>query len=513
MSNSSKVIINTGVSYASLLVLMVLGLVTVRLVLQALGEVDYGIYVLVAGVVTMLDILSSNMTNTSMRYLAYSLGKKDKEEVYVTFNSTIYIHYLIGIISIVILELGGIIMFKYIVNIPSDRITDAEIIYQFMIASTFISIISVPYDAVTNAHEKIWFLSICNVLLGVLKLGLVLFLLVFSGNRLVIYGLGILIIQIIMRVVKVVYAKRHFVECKKVMRSRMDKRRIKEILSFTGWNLFGSIAALGAGQFRSLIINYFFGVRLNAAEGVSGQVGKPLNMIVTSMTKAINPQIMKSEGGDDRGRMHYLVEMGAKYSSFLFALLGIPVFIEIPYLFEIWLDKVPEFAEIFCRITIMCMLLEKLTFQLSHAISAVGNIRNYQVASSVGNLIYLPIAFVFFKMGYSPVTIYWLFFLSIILNAIIRFYYGKTVAGIEPVDYINTAIIPVAIPMLVSSLLSYVVFRVVPYGILNLISVTITFCSIFSILFWFFGMGKKERERWRGIFMQSINKIKAFRKK
>lgn len=507
MSNSSKIIINTVVSYASLLVLMVLGLVTVRLVLQALGEVDYGIYVLVAGVVTMLDILSSNMTNTSMRYLAYSLGKKDSEDVYITFNSTILIHYIIGLISIAILEVGGIIMFNYIVNIPPERIADAKVIYQFMIASTFISIISVPYDAVTNAHEKIWFLSICNVLLGVLKLCLVLFLLAFSGDRLIAYGLGLLLIQIVMRIIKVIYAKQHFSECRKVSRSMVEKDRIKEILSFTGWNLFGSIAALGAGQFRSLIINYFFGVRLNAAEGVSNQVGKPLNMIVTSMTKAINPQIMKSEGGDDRGKMHYLVEMGAKYSSYLFALLGIPVFIEIPYLFEIWLDKVPEFAQIFCRITIACMLLEKLTFQLSHAISAVGNIRNYQVASSIGNLIYLPLAFVMFKLGYSPSTIYWLSILSIVLNAIIRLYYGKSVAGIEPIVYIKTAIIPVILPMIAASALSYIVCRIIPYGFWNLLAVTAVFCSSFSILFWKFGMSRKERERWRGLLSKMLLRV------
>ena len=508
MRNRNRIILNTAVSYASLLIMMVLGLITVRVVLQALGEVDYGIYVLVAGIVTMLDILSSDMTNTSMRYLAYSLGRKDKNDVFVTFNSTIIIHYIIGAISVLILEIGGAIIFGYIANIPPDRIADAKIIYQFMVITTFVSIISVPYDAVTNAHEKIWFLSICNVVNNALKLVMVCLLLLYPGSRLVLYGLGILIIQILMRVIKVIYAKRHFVECRRVQRNHFDKDRIKEILSFTGWNLFSSISAVGAGQLRSLVINYFFGVRLNAAEGVSGQVRKPLNMMVTSMTKAINPQIMKSEGGEDRSRMHYLVEMGAKYSSFLFALLGVPVFIEIPFLFDIWLENTPEFAEVFCRITILGMLLEKTTFQLTQAITAVGKIRNFQIASVIGNLIYLPIAFVLFKMGYHPVTIYWLSLFSILLNALIRFYYGKKIVGISPAGFIKTSILPLLFPLLISTVLSVVTYKVIPIGFLNLIAVFSVFCISFVILFFFIGMNTQEREQWKGMLKGYTKKIK-----
>ena len=443
MNNSNKIILNTGVTYIALLLRLAIGLLSVRFVLQALGQEDYGIYIIVGGIVALLDILNTNMSNTSMRYLAYSLGNKDKVDILVTFNSTLIIHYLIGFVTILVLELGGIPMLEYVVNIPNEKMVDARIIYQFMVVTTFITIIAVPYDALINAHERIWVLSLLDVLHSCLTLSTALLLLVYQGDRLIMYGFCLLLLQVLMRVVKVTYAKRKFEECRRFRKDCIDKMRIKSIVSFTGWNLFGSLAALGAGQLRSIVVNYFFGVRLNAAEGVSRQVNQPLSMMASSMTRAINPQIMKSEGGDNRERMKFIVEIGAKYSSFLFALFGIPVFIEAPYIFEVWLKEVPEFAVVFCQITILCALCEKFTFQITQAISAVGNIKWSQVTGSVANLIYLPVAFLMFSAGYSPVTIYYLSFISIVLNALTRFYYGKKVAGVIPMHYLRNAVIPV----------------------------------------------------------------------
>lgn len=507
MKNSNKVILNTAVTYVALLIKLVIGVFTVRLVLQALGEEDYGVYVIVGGIVALLDILNSNMSNTSMRYLAFSLGSKETDDIVVTFNSTLAIHYFIGLLSVLVLEIGGWIMLEYVVNVPPEKMVDARIIYQFMVITTFISIIAVPYDAIINAHEKIWILSLFDVLIGCLSLGIALFLLVYPGDRLIMYGLCLLLLQVFIRVLKVTFAKKHFPECRKFKKESIKKERIKGILSFTGWNLFGSIAALGAGQLRSIIINFFFGVRLNAAEGVARHVNKPLNMMVTSMTRAINPQIMKSEGGEDHKRMMFIVEIGAKYSSFLFALFGIPILLEAPFLFKIWLKDVPEYAVIFCQMTIICALFEKFTFQITQAISAVGNIKEFQVVGAFANLIYLPIAFFMFKAGFPPVTIYYLFFLSIILNSIIRLYYGNKIAGIIPIEFLRSSVFPVLVPLVVAFVLAFGLRWVMHQGFLRLVLVTIFFCVGFILLFWYIGMNGNERKRWLGLLKQIVDKV------
>lgn len=511
MNNSNKIILNTAVTYVALLLRLVISLFSVRLILQALGEEDYGVYVIVGGIVTLLDILNNNMSNTSMRYLAYSLGNKNQNDIVITFNSTVAIHYIIGIISIVILEIGGWIMLEYVVNVPAEKMIDARIIYQFMVITAFITIIAVPYDAVINAHEKIWVLSSLDVVHSTLTLGVALFLMVFQGDRLIMYGLCLLLLQVLMRVLKVTYAKRHFAECRKFNRDGISKERIKSILSFTGWNLLGSVAGLGVGQLRSIIINYFFGVRLNAAEGVSRQVNKPLNMMVTSMTRAINPQIMKSEGGEDHERMKFIVEIGAKYSSFLFALFGIPVLLEASFIFGVWLKEVPEFAVVFCQITIICALCEKFTFQITQAISAVGDIKWFQITNAIASLIYLPIAFGLFKAGYPPVTIYYLSFLSIALNAVLRFYFGKRIAGINTMSYLKKAVFPVLLPLIIAFILAYSVHLLLPVGFLRLIVVVVAFCGSLTVFFWMMGMNSDERRRWIGIIKQI--KARALRNK
>lgn len=513
MNNSNKIIVNTAVTYIALLVKLVVSIFVVRLVLQALGEEDYGVYVIVGGIVALLDILNSNMSNTSMRYLAYSLGSKDKNDIVVTFNSTLVIHYLIGFISIIVLEIGGWIMLEYVVNIPIEKMTDARIIYQFMVLTTFITIIAVPYDAVINAHEKIWILSLFDILYTCITLGIALFLIVYSGDRLIMYGLCLLMLQVLMRIVKVTYAKRHFEECRKFRRGSVHKDRIKGILSFTGWNLFGSIAALGAGQLRSIVINYFFGVRLNAAEGVARQVNKPLSMMVSSMTRAINPQIMKSEGGENRERMKYIVEVGAKYSSFLFALFGMPVFIEANFLFETWLKEVPEFAVVFCQIIILCALCEKFTFQITQAINAVGDIKVFQVTGAIINLLYLPIAFFLFKAGYPPVTIYYLSFLSVSLNFIMRLYFGDKIAGIKPMQFLKASVTPVLLPLLPSFVFAFGIHWLMSPGFLRLVLVAVVFCSSLTIMFWLLGMKAEERSLWKRIVNQAFDKLKHIRKK
>lgn len=508
MNSTNRIITNTAVLYCSLIVKMLLGFFTVRFVLKALGETDYGVYVIVAGVVAMLDILNSNMSNTSMRFLAHSLGSNDEEKILKTFNTTVVIHYIVGIVTILILEIGGFVMFEWFLNIPLDRLHAAHLIFQFMVITTFITIIAVPYDAVMNAHEHIYILSLFDILSGVILFLCAVFLTRCNGDRLIIYGLYLLFVQILLRILKVTFAKRHYSECRKVNCKLFDKGYFKSILSFTGWNLFGSIASLGAGQFRSLIVNNFFGVKLNASEGIASQASTPVNMVVTSMTRAINPQIMKSEGGGDHNRMLRIVEIGAKYSSFLFALLAIPVWLELPILLDIWLDVVPEYAIIFCRLLLISMLIEKFTFQITHAVRAVGIIRNFQVTESIACLIYLPFAYLAFRRGFPAETIYFLAIGTNVLTAFVRFYFGKKVAGIDIMSYIKNAILTVLIPIFVAGAVAYIFATLVPSTVYRIFMTFFMFWFVYFPLFIFLGMRSDERCKWISILKSLFCSIK-----
>lgn len=504
MNSSNKIIINTAVSYVALILKMLIGFFSIRLILQALGEESYGVYMTVAGVAGMLDILNNNMTNTSMRYLAYSLGSKNDDRIKKTFATSLYIHYVVGFLTVALMELGGWCMFQWILNIPSESLFSAKVVYQFMIVSMFISVVAVPYDAVMNAHEHIWILSIFDILSAILNFTLAIYLIHCGFDRLITYGFFVFLIQVLLRVSKVQFAKRYYFECNSYSFRDFDKLLAKEIFSFTGWNLFGSLASLGTTQFRALLINSFFGVLLNAAEGISRQIGNYVNTFAASMTRAINPQIMKSEGGGDRSRMIYICELGAKYSSFLFAFIGVPVMLETDWLLTVWLKEVPEYASIFCKLVMLQMLIEKLTFQIGHAIRAVGNIRNFQIVESLACLVYLPVAYVFLSKGTGPISLYLISLLSNFLCMLVRMYYGKKIAGIDPLDYFRSAMYPIVIPLLVAYLLGLGLTTILPTSFLRVIITTFIFCLSFTTLFIILGMKRLEREKWRNVVMKAI---------
>lgn len=190
------------------------------------------------------------------------------------------------------------------------------------------------------------------------------------------------------------------------LRDCFDKKYAKEILSFTGWNLFGSLASVITIQVRSIILNSFFGVRLNAAEGVSKNASAPINMIASSMTRAINPLLVKSEGGGERNKMLDITVLSTKYSIFLFSIFSIPVIFEAPYLLKLWLHDVPEYAIIFCQLSLVAMLIEKFTFQLTDAFRAVGDIKYFQISETIVRFIYIPIIYLLFIKGAAPIMIY-----------------------------------------------------------------------------------------------------------
>lgn len=507
MDASRRVILNTAVNYASLIIKMAVGLFSVRFILKALGESDYGLYVAVAGVVGLLDILNSNMTNTSMRFMSHSLGSGDLNVVKKTFNSTLFIHYMIGIATIIIMEIGGLIILEYVLNIPTEKMFDAHVIFQFMVITMFISVIAVPYDAVMNAHERIWMLSVFDVIGAVLTLGLAIYLLYCGGDRLIQYGLGLMLIQIVLRICKTVYSKQHFEECRNVSMKQRDRAYLKSILSFTGWNLLGSIASAFALHIRGIIINIFFGVRLNASEGISRRINNYVNMVSVSMTKAINPQLMKSEGGGDRQRMLRVTEIASKYSSFLFALVGVPFAIESPYLIGLWLEEVPEFAVVFCQLSLINLLISKYSFQIVHAIHAVGIIRDFQLVETFFCLLPLPIAYFMFKGGASPETIYYIGLLMNIPVLLFRFYFGKKITGMEIGHFIKSAILTTLIPMMISLIFTFAFVHFVPECFARVLGTFLLFGALFTALFWIIGIDKAEKDKWLIIIKPMLSRV------
>jgi O-antigen/teichoic acid export membrane protein len=510
MPSASKIILNTGILYTQLLIGVVLGLLTTRIVLGALGETNFGIYMLVAGIVGVLGILNSNMANTSMRFMAHSMGSGEKENIRKTFNTTIYLHLIIGAIVVLLMEIGGWVMFEYLLNIPAEKVFDAKMIFQFMVITTYVTVISVPYDAVINAHENMLVLAIVEIFGHVLKLAVAMYLTISQSNLLILYGLFMLLIQIFLRVIKQWYSKVKYDECKIRFDEYLDKDLMKKILSFTGWNLFGSIGAMSVTQIRGILLNMFFGVNLNAAQGLSNSAADQVNLVSVNLTRVLNPQLLKSEGGGDRKRMLKITELSTKFSAFLFALFAVPVFFEASFLLGLWLKNVPDFTVIFFQILLINMMLEKFTFQITEAIRAIGEIKRFQVTETFFRVMNVPLAFISVSLGASPTSIFNIALLISFVIFLNRLYFGNKIAGIEIVGFLTNGIGTTFTPIAASTTVIYFIFNYLNEGLFRFLIISLVCFIVLTSLFWLIGLKIEEKNRLKYFAKNVLTKLRIY---
>jgi len=369
MKAAKKVITNTAWLYLQLVVGTIVALFSIRLVLGALGEIDYGIYMLIAGIAGMLGLLNTNMINTSMRFMAHSLGTGDNDNILKTFNTSLFINLLVGIGVIFLMQAGGWLMFEFLVNIPTDRMFQARVVFQFMVLSAFVVVLFSPFEAVVNAYENIFALAVIEIISHILKLGVAVYISQTNNdNILVLFGLLTLLVHLIARTMVVVYCITKHPEYKVSFKKYVDTSTMRSIFSFSGWNFFGSLSFLAIVQMRGVLFNLFFGVVVNAAEGISRNITTQVNAVAVSLNRAINPQLFKSEGGGNRTRMLQITDLSAKFTTFLFAIFSIPLFFEITFVLELWLKDVPAFTVVFCQWLLINILIEKFTWPISEAI-------------------------------------------------------------------------------------------------------------------------------------------------
>ena len=287
LGTASKVAYNTVVLYARILVSMAVYLVSVPLVLKALGASDYGLYNLVAGVGAMLSFLNNSMTVSTQRYMSVAMGTNDLEEVNLVYNTSFWLHLVLGVIVALILLCSSPYVSR--LNIDPNRIIVARVVLYFLILSTFFSIMAVPFDAIINAHEDMAAFAVIGVIQDILMLLLALSLRFISLDRLVIYGIGVASITMLVFFMKYIWTLITYKNYRVNLRRYWKVLRTRDMLSFTGWNLFGGLATMGRNQGVAIVINMFLGTVINAAYGIANQINGALAHFSSTFQKAINP--------------------------------------------------------------------------------------------------------------------------------------------------------------------------------------------------------------------------------
>lgn len=499
-ANNRRIAKNTMMLYFRMLLIMAVSFYTSRVVLQILGVVDYGIYNVVGGIVAMFGFLNSAMSSSTQRYLTFELGRGDTERLKKVFVTSMNIHIMISVIVFVLAETIGLWLLYNKMTIPVERFNAAFWVYQCSILSTMVMFISVPYNATIIAHEKMSAFAYISILEVVLKLLIVYLLLIGDIDKLILYAVLMLTVQVIIRFIYNIYCTRHFEETKYSF--LFDKPLFKEMLSFSGWNLWGNMAAVAYTQGLNILLNMFFGPVVNAARGVAVQVQQAVTQFSMNFQTAINPQITKSYAVEDYEYMHSLIFRSSRFTFFLLLCICLPVFMEAEALLGIWLKEVPEYSAVFLRIILCVTIVDAVATPLMISAQATGHIKVYQSVVGGVLLTILPIAYVVLKLGGNPQSVFIVHLLICTIAFIVRLFIIRPMIRLSLTKYIKEVIVRCAVVGICAGAVSFAVNILLDSSLFSSIMeccISVLSVAVFSFMI---GMTKNERDL-------IINKIKS----
>ena len=448
---------NTLVLYARMFLTVGISFYTTRVILHNLGDSDYGLYNLVAGVVSMLYIVTASISTAISRFLTYEQGKGSLTKQIKVFSTSINIEILFSLIVLIVGETIGIWFINSQLVIESEKNFSANIIYQLSLVSFIIELLGVPFYSLIVAHEKMHLFAV-NAIIGVVLKLLTALLLVYSPiEKIIFYASGVLLTSIIMQLVYIIYSYRKFPECK--YQFCYDRQLFIQMFSFGGWNLLTSASSLLRSQGLNIMFNIFYGTIVNAAFGVARQVEGTIRAFSKNFLTALYPQITKSYA-EDSTRTCSLVYKGTKYSFILLFIIALPFMLVADTFMDIWLVKTPEYSVEFVRLIIILSLIEILLTPISYLNQATGNIKMYQIVTCCTQLIVLPIGYILLKAGCNPYYPLYTAIIAEILTLPVRVIINKNHGGISFSGFIQKVILKivpvVCLPVSLGLLMKYV---------------------------------------------------------
>ena len=500
--NNKRIAKNTLLLYFRMLFMMVVSLYTSRVILNALGVEDFGIYNVVGGVVAMFTVISGSLSAAISRFITYELGKGDQSKLNRIFSASVTIQLLLSLIIVVLIESVGVWFLNTKMTIPMERMTAANWVLQFSIITFVINLISVPYNAAIIAHEKMSAFAYISILEAVGKLAIAFLIMWSPIDKLIFYAVLMCLVAIMVRFAYGHYCTKHFEECN--YHFHWDKELLKNMFGFAGWNFIGASSAVLRDAGGNIVLNMFFGPSVNAARGIANQVNSAITGFVQNFMTALNPQITKSYASGDRSYMMTLIFQGARLSFYMLLLLSLPVLINTHYILVIWLKMVPEHAVLFVQLILIFAMCESISNPLVTAMLATGKIRNYQIIVGGLQMLNLPISYVCLRLGCIPESV---LIVAIVISQsclVARLYMLRSMIGLSSVQYMKkvyfniivVALLAVAVPGLLSE---YMEESFLSFVILSFAAIV---CTI--IVEFYVGCNSKERE----FVIDKVNNIK-----
>lgn len=465
-----------------MVIIIAINLYQSRVVLEVLGAEDFGIYNVVAGIVTMLAFLNSTMSSATSRFITCEMGKNNTNKVRDVFSNSLFLHIIVAFALFVLAETLGIWFINNHLIIPENRMLAANLVYQFSIMTMIIKTMQVPFNASIISNERMGVYAWVEIANAFIILALVFFLRYWSGDSLVFYGAMQFIISIFVFILYASYCLRAFEEC--TLKVKCKKEIVLPMLSFSGFDLFANMCATFKAQGLSVVINWFFGTLINAANGIANQIQAAIYNFSSTVTSAFRPQIIKSYAAGDIGRMENLLNMSILLSECLFWCMSVPIIIEMDYILSIWLVNVPDFTSDIARITIITNSVLLINTILIIPIHSKGDITTISILGGFIYLLSIPSAYVALKMQFEPdplVAYIVVGVFMVILVVTTCCVLKKEINQLSILRFVRNTIIPIVVITSISIFITYIICDGVKTEAMHLVAFTLGY-SVISVL-------------------------------
>ena len=481
VDNNNRIAKNTLFLYFRMVLVLIVGLYTSRVVLNALGSSDFGLYNVIAGFVTLFSFLNVGLSSSLQRYYNYEGGRNGDLGYKKVFTAGLCVHVCMAFILLLVLESFGLWYVNNVLVLPEGRLPAANILFQFSVLSLALVIIQVPYSGAVIAYERLDFYALVSIVEVVLRLLLVILLPILPFDKLIFYASIQLFISILNFIIYVIYTKAKF----KFLHftKPIDYRLLKSMVSFSGWNLIGTLAFLLKSHGVNLLLNLFFGTVVNAARGVASQISGSIMGFSNNISMSFRPQIVGSYAVGDTKRTYKLFLTQSKICYCFILMLITPVIIEMDYLLYIWLgDAVPEYTNVFASLVLIDAMINTLNTPVTQVVYATGKIKNYQIFSALVNLLILPFCWLFLKIGFDAWTVFIITIVFSIICQIVCLIILHDVFRFSYIDYISHIVFPcISMSVLVPAPLFFF-SQFYPDSFMRLVIISIS-SLLFTILF------------------------------
>lgn len=469
-ANNKLIAKNTLMLYFRMILLLVISLYTSRIILKELGVDDYGIYNVVGGIIVILSFLNNAMASGTQRFLNVEMGHKNQTAVNTVFATSQQIHFCVALFVLIIAETVGVWFLNNYMNIPDGRMGAANWVYQFSVISAILGIFTVPYNAVIISHEKMSAFAYIGIIEAILKLLVAFIIIWIPFDKLIFYAALILFVGMINCGVYAYYGFKFFEECRHFT-LRLNKPMMKQMLSFSGWTVFGNLGYILHTQGIAIVINMFFTVAVNAAQGIANQVNGIVSQFTNNFLVALNPQVVKSYAAGEYYQMHNLIIRGCKMAFCLMAFFVIPLVIEAPIVLKVWLGIVPEYAVIFMRLVLLISLVNSFSSLLAVSKGATGDIKNYQITLTLIGALHIPFAWVAFELGGGPEYSMYVYLVIVVVLQTLRIWFVCKSINLNIIRYIREVLVRCVTVLVVSSVVPVVMHIILKPSILSTLSV------------------------------------------